>query len=94
MLQRQELGSPKRHSSPVAPPARHHSKTPHRYFGWTEGNPIVYLLRFLLFGEGAQLPSPTRSRARRAGCQTKARNPVGGGNADPERVTTYSGSEK
>jgi hypothetical protein len=27
-------------------------KTPNCYFGWTEGNPIVYLFRFLLFGEG------------------------------------------
>lgn len=27
-------------------------KLPHAYFGWTEGNPIQYLLRFLLFGEG------------------------------------------
>jgi hypothetical protein len=27
-------------------------RTPHCYFGWTEGNPIVYVLRFLLFGEG------------------------------------------
>ena len=25
---------------------------PHAYFGWTEGNPIVYLLKFLAFGEG------------------------------------------
>lgn len=27
-------------------------KIPHAYFGWIEGNPIQYLLRFLLFGEG------------------------------------------
>jgi hypothetical protein len=25
---------------------------PHAYFGWAEGNPIQYILRFLLFGEG------------------------------------------
>ncbi|HEY9664311.1 MAG TPA: hypothetical protein V6C65_38190, partial [Allocoleopsis sp.] len=27
-------------------------KLPHAYFGWVEGNPIQYLLRFILFGEG------------------------------------------
>jgi hypothetical protein len=27
-------------------------KIPHAYFGWAEGNPIQYLLRFILFGEG------------------------------------------
>jgi hypothetical protein len=27
-------------------------KPPHAYFGWVEGNPIQYLLRFILFGEG------------------------------------------
>ena len=27
-------------------------KIPHAYFGWVEGNPVQYLLRFLLFGEG------------------------------------------
>ncbi len=28
------------------------NKLPHAYFGWAEGNPIQFLLRFILFGEG------------------------------------------
>jgi hypothetical protein len=28
------------------------NQLPHAYFGWAEGNPIQYILRFLLFGEG------------------------------------------
>ena len=31
-------------------------KLPHVYFGWTEGNPIGYLLKFLAFGEGDTAP--------------------------------------
>ena len=31
-------------------------KIPHAYFGWTEGNPVVYLLKFLAFGEGDTAP--------------------------------------
>ena len=27
-------------------------RLPHAYFGWAEGNPIKYLMRFILFGEG------------------------------------------
>ncbi|HEX5070876.1 MAG TPA: hypothetical protein VFV78_11740 [Vicinamibacterales bacterium] len=29
---------------------------PHAYFGWTEGNPVTYLLKFLAFGEGDTAP--------------------------------------
>jgi hypothetical protein len=29
---------------------------PHAYFGWTEGNPIAYVLKFLAFGEGDTAP--------------------------------------
>ncbi len=32
------------------------SKIPHVYFGWTEGNPVTYLLKFLAFGEGDTAP--------------------------------------
>ena len=31
-------------------------RRPHAYFGWTEGNPLRYLGRFVLFGEGDIAP--------------------------------------
>jgi hypothetical protein len=31
-------------------------KRPHAYFGWTEGNPLKYLARFVFFGEGDIAP--------------------------------------
>ncbi len=34
----------------------HTGQIPHVYFGWTEGNPITYLLKFLAFGEGDTAP--------------------------------------
>jgi len=40
-------------------------KIPHVYFGWTEGNPVTYLLKFLAFGEGDTAPV-TREVLRRA----------------------------
>lgn len=45
---------------------RDHTGTlPHVYFGWSEGNPIKYLLRFILFGEG-DIPVVTREVLRKA----------------------------
>ena len=31
-------------------------KTPNCYFGWIEGNPFVYVIRYILFGEGDTAP--------------------------------------
>jgi len=31
-------------------------KTPNCYFGWAEGNPFVYVVRYILFGEGDTAP--------------------------------------
>lgn len=31
-------------------------KIPHMYFGWSEGNPFKYLLKFIFFGEGDTAP--------------------------------------
>jgi len=31
-------------------------RLPHVYFGWTEGNPITYVLKFLALGEGDTAP--------------------------------------
>jgi hypothetical protein len=32
------------------------TKIPHAYFGWTEGNPITYVLKYLALGEGDTAP--------------------------------------
>ena len=31
-------------------------KIPHAYFAWTEGNPLVYIMKYILFGEGDTAP--------------------------------------
>jgi len=31
-------------------------KLPHVYFSWTEGNPVVNVLRYLIFGDGEVAP--------------------------------------
>jgi hypothetical protein len=32
------------------------NKIPHVYFGWSEGNPIMYILKYIAFGEGDTAP--------------------------------------
>ncbi|MDQ5964040.1 MAG: hypothetical protein QG625_194, partial [Cyanobacteriota bacterium erpe_2018_sw_39hr_WHONDRS-SW48-000098_B_bin.30] len=29
---------------------------PHAYFGWTEGNPLSYVFKYIFFGEGETAP--------------------------------------
>lgn len=41
------------------------NKIPHVYFGWSEGNPVKYMIRYLLFGEGDTAPV-TREILRKA----------------------------
>jgi hypothetical protein len=38
---------------------------PHVYFGWTEGNPMMHLVRYLIFGDG-DVPPITREVLRKA----------------------------
>ncbi|MGB3768549.1 MAG: amino acid transporter, partial [Phormidesmis sp.] len=40
-------------------------RLPHIYFGWMEGNPLEFMMRFLLFGEG-DIPVTTREVLRKA----------------------------
>jgi hypothetical protein len=43
----------------------HTGLIPHAYFGWTEGNPVTYVLKYLFLGEGDTAPV-TREVLRRA----------------------------
>jgi hypothetical protein len=47
-------------------------KMPHVYFGWTEGNPVTYVLKFIAFGEGDTAPV-TREVLRQAIADPKRR---------------------
>jgi hypothetical protein len=47
-------------------------RIPHAYFGWVEGNPVQYLMRYLLFGEG-DTAVVTREVLRRAESNPKKR---------------------
>ena len=49
-------GDPQRDRRVPAPPARHDGTRPHAYFNWGEGNPLLYLLRYLLSGQGDIAP--------------------------------------
>ena len=49
-------------------------KTPNCYFGWTEGNPIAYVVRFVLFGEGD--PAPVTHEVLREAEPVLERRPV------------------
>lgn len=50
-------------------------KIPHVYFGWSEGNPIMYLARYILFGEGDTAPV-TREILRQAEADPELRPSV------------------
>ena len=52
-------------------------KRPHAYFGWTEGNPLKYLARFILFGEGDIAPVTREIPAGRAGPERRPAIHVG-----------------
>jgi hypothetical protein len=53
-------------------------KVPHAYFNWTEGNPLLYLLHYVLSGEGDVAPV-TREVLRKAEANAQRRPAIHAG---------------
>lgn len=53
-------------------------KIPHAYFNWTEGNPLLYLIHYVLSGKGDVAPV-TREVLRKAERNPQRRPPIHAG---------------
>jgi hypothetical protein len=53
-------------------------EVPHAYFAWTEGNPLLYLIRYMLSGHGDVAPI-TREVLRKAECDAQRRPAIHAG---------------
>ena len=53
-------------------------KIPHAYFNWSEGNPVLYLIRYVLSGQGDVAPL-TREILRQAGPNPQRRPAIHAG---------------
>jgi hypothetical protein len=53
-------------------------KVPHAYFNWTEGNPLLYLIHYVLSGEGDVAPV-TREVLRKAETNAQRRPAIHAG---------------
>ena len=53
-------------------------KLPHVYFGWSEGNPLSYLMKYIAFGEGDTAPVTQKCCVSREGSEQRPIVHVGG----------------